>query len=333
LTNRALLMAIHSCVQLVLLFALMLAPVHAWTQVSTYGDWVLVDRNHFIRNGTGVSGYAEWNETIADFNGYWLMIHNVTWENYREWWQFETSNQFYIKLRVESAGGNAYILTKLGGSSDVFGLLNTFHVFVGASANATSWEDVQVKAPSFATYGFDVAGWNPEEFQLFIKPEPNQTKVVWIWDVNGKNVAYAVALPIVLDGPATLTLIYEHRGDGYAEGYVADSFVLPALPQYEDFKSGWISWLSNVLGIDLGGAISTLLLIVRLFFEVVRLTVPLLGAVVFLWMMDVIFTAITTGEIRLIGEMFVRIYNFVVDIWNTFVNIIQAIWDLITFWS
>lgn len=316
----------------ILALASIVVPTFAWELVTTTGNWTLVERTHFIKQNDTV-GYAEWNETVADFNGYWFMLHNVTWENYREWWQFESVNRFYIKLKIDSPGGTAYILTKLGGGTNVFGLLNVFHVFVGVSTDVTTWDEVPLKVPSFAAYGFDLAGWNPEEFQLFVKPESNQTRVVWIWNVNGKNVAYSTILPVVLDGASTVTLIYEHEGNGYVEGYVTDSYTLPQIPQYEDFKSGWLAWLSQAIGIDLGGAITTLLLIVRLFFEVVKMTIPLLGSIVFLWMMDVIFTAVTTGNVYLVGDMFMRIYNFIVDVWNTFVNIIQAIWDLITFWS
>lgn len=316
----------------ILLLALVAAPVCCWTPVTTSGDWALIERDHFIKEGDN-SGYAEWTENVADFGGYWLMLHNVTWENYREWWYFWTYNDVYIKLEFETSGGTVMAVTKLHGATDFFGGLNTFHVSVGASTEATSWDQVPLIVPSFAYYGLDVTGWNPEEFQLFVKPEANQTKLVWMWTVGDRNVAHTVVCPVVLDGPATVTLIYEHSGYGYAEGYVGDSFTVPAMPPYEDFRSGWMEWLSHAIGIDLGAAISTLLIIVRLFFEAVRLTVPLLGAIVFLWMIDTIFTAITTGEVRLIGDMFLRIYEVVMSIWRTLVNIIEAIWDVITFWS
>ncbi len=310
----------------------MAAPVSGWTPVITTGDWVLAERDHFIKEGDN-SGYAEWNEAVADFDGYWIMVHNVTWENYREWWQFWTTNDFYVRLKIETSGGTLLAVTRMGGLTDFFGALNTFHVSVGASTEATSWDQVPLIVPSFSSYGLDVTGWNPEEFQLFVKPEANQTKLVWIWTVGDKNLAHTVVCPLVLDGPATVTLIYEHSGYGHIEGYVSDSFSLPLMPPYEDFKSGWLSWLSNALGIDFGAAIATLLIIVRLFFEAVRLTVPLLGAIVFLWMIDTVFTAITTGEVRLIGDMFLRIYDVVMSIWRTLVGIIEAIWDVITFWS
>jgi len=57
----------------------------------------------------------------------------------------------------------------------------------------------------------------------------------------------------VLSGAtAAVTLIYEHKGDGYAEGYVADSFTVPSLPPHENFKTGVTGWISEVLGIDNG---------------------------------------------------------------------------------
>lgn len=318
---------------LVILPAL-IAPVSGWTNLYTSGDWVECQRHHFIKDGDN-TGEAAWNETVAGFNGYWLMLHNVTWENYREWWWFDSMNAFYIRLQITTGDGTAYVITRLGGRTDIFGLMNTFHVSVGASSNATSWDMVPLTIPSFSTYGFDVAGWNPEEFQLFVIPESGQTKIVWIWAVGDKNIAYTTVLDFAIGGccNASITLTYAHEGYGHVEGYVSDSFTLPTLPPYEDIKSGWLAWLSNALGIDLGSAIATLLMMVRLFFEVVKLTLPILGAIVFLWMMDTIFTSVITGEVRLIGDMFLKIYDVIIAIWRTLVTIIQTIKDLITFWS
>lgn len=328
--NRAVMFAPLICILIILPTA---TPVFGWTHFSTSGDWVECERYHFIRNGTGIAGTAEWNNTVANFSGYWFMLHNVTWENYREWWQFDTAHEFYIRVKIETCCGTVFVVTRLGGRTDIFGLMNTFHVSVGASSNVSTWDQVPLTIPSFSTYGWDVAGWNPEEFQLFIIPEGGQTRIVWLWTVGEKNIAYTTVLLFEIDPSAAVTLTYEHSGDGYAEGWVSDSFTLPSLPSYEDIKSGWIAWLSNALGIDLGAAIATLLAMVKLFFEVVKITLPLLGAIVFFWIMDTIFTAVTTGQVRLIGDMFLKIYDIIISIWRTLVNIIDTIWDLITFWS
>ncbi|MGC8937148.1 MAG: hypothetical protein ACP5KV_07310, partial [Candidatus Methanomethylicaceae archaeon] len=138
---------------------------------------------------------------------------------------------------------------------------------------------------------------------------------------------------VELDGPANVTLYYEHNGNGYIEGYVTDSFSIPPLPPFEDVKSGVVGWLTQLIGIDFSFVIQILLTIVVLFLGIVRMSLPLLGVIVFLWIIDTVFTAVTTGEVRLIGEMFTKIYEITMAIWRTLVNIIQTIWDLITFWS
>lgn len=317
----------------ILLLALVAAPVSAWTPGATSGNWTVIERNHFVRNGTGISGYAQWHQTVTDFNGYWLMLHNVTWQNYREWWQFDSANVFYITIKIEASNGTVYAVTKLQGRTDLFGLLNTFHVSVGASDNATAGSQVPLTTPSFMVYNIEMTGWNPEEFQLFVIPESNRTKLVWIWSVGGKNVAYTTYCNAILNGTAHVALVYEHDGDGFAEGRVTDSFTLPPLPMHEGFKAGVAGWLSELIGIDLAEVMATLLSIVAFFFAVVKMTIPLLGAIAFFWVVDTIFTAITTGQVRLIGDMFLRIYDFVRAIWQTIVSIAQLIWDFITFWS
>lgn len=291
------------------------------------------DRTHILVNSTGGRTSTQFTTSVDDFNGYWFMLNNVTVINYRDWWDFETFNTLWIRLNITTATGSCLAVTELKGGTSLFGLLNTFHVSVGASSNATSWDQVPITTPTFVAYGFEVTGWNPEEYQLYIIPQSNQTKIVWVWNVNGKNVAYTINCPVVLDGASQIALEYVHEGKGYFEGYVSDSFTLPALPPYEDFKTGTAGWISNMLGIDLGQAAAILSSIVVLFFAVVRMTIPLLGAIVFLWIMDTIFTAITTGEVRLIGDMFLRIYEILMAIWRTLVGIIQAVWDMITFWS
>lgn len=290
-------------------------------------------KNHIIINSTGGSSYSEFVTNTSDFNGYWFIFSNATVINYREWWQFETFNDLSIILNVSTSGGTLLAVTKLSGSTAFFGLMDVFHVSVGASDEADSWDQISLVVPPFYSYGVGVTGWNPEEFQLFIVPEANQTKLVWVWNIGGKNVAYTQICDVVLDGPATVTLAYDYEGQGYIEGYVTDSFSLPSLPYYEDFKSGVTGWLSEVLGIDLGGAAYILMEIVVLFLAIVQMTIPLLGAIVFLWIMDTVFTAVTTGRISLIGDMFMKIYEFLMMIWNTLVSIVRAIWDFITFWS
>lgn len=312
-----------------LLLAFIVAPVHAWTQIEVSGNWTLCTPEHFIRNGTGISGYASWNENVTEFSGFWLMLHNVSWTNFREWWQPYTAQTFYIIVNITDASGTVTAVTRLKGETNLFGALNTFHVLVGAF-NTSTWDDTQLRPPGFSN--FDTILWNPAEFQLFIIPESNQTKIIWIWNVGEQNIGYTAIVDYVISNPVTVTLTYRHEGDGYAEGYVTSSFTLPTVPTYQETESNWLSAIQQSLGFMVP-AVMILLAMVRIFFEMVRLSLPLLGAIVFLWIMDTIFTAITTGEFRLIGEMFLKIYDFVRAIWQTIAAIIQAIWDLITFWS
>jgi len=86
------------------------------------------------------------------------MLNNVTWKNYREWHQFSTINDFDIKINITSSTGSMLVITYLYGATDIFGLLNTFHVSVGASCNATSWDQVSLTTPTFAAYGWDLTG-------------------------------------------------------------------------------------------------------------------------------------------------------------------------------
>lgn len=311
-----------------LLLSVIVGSVNAWTQVESSGSWTLCSPEHFIRNGTGITGYVAWNNSVSEFDGFWLMLHNVSWTNYREGWQFYTSQTFYIIVNITDASGTVTAVTRLKGETNFFGVLNTFHVLVGAF-NST-WDDSKLRPPAFSN--FDTLLWNPAEFQLFVIPESNQTKIVWIWNTGDQNVGYEATVDHVISGSATVTLTYRHEGDGYAEGYVATGFSLPALPSYQLSESNWYTAIQQSLGF-LAPAVMILLAMIRIFFEMVKLSLPLLGAIVFLWIMDTIFTAITTGEVRLIGEMFLKIYDFVRAIWQTIAAIIEAIWDLITFWS
>lgn len=285
----------------------------------------------------------EWSETVEDFNGYWLMVDTVTWENWREWYQFgvlfigETTNDFWVKIKIATDTATLWVVTNFHGYTAWFGGINGLQDKIGASVNASSWDDVKTEQPSFEGYDWTIKHWNPTDLEIFIKNEGSKLKVYWFFDIPNQERKYAVIKEFnqTLGTTANVTLIYQHGGQGKIEGYAYDSFSLPNFPPYElKGRSGGFldifTWLSSL---DYYGIVSTLIVCVTIFFEFVKISLPLLGFFALFWILDCIVSAVVHGEPRIIGDMMMKIYDFLRGVWQTLVNIAQAIWDFITFWS
>lgn len=315
----------------------------AWTLVDQSGSWVLCTREHWIKQGWN-DGYVEWNHTQADFNGYWFKVNITTWENWREWWQIgvfsigSTWNDFTIKIKIHTAETTLWVITYWNGYTSWFGLCQGRIVKIGASVNASTWDDVKVKTVSFEGYDYwTVRLWNPTDLQIFIKNEDGKLKVYWLFTIPNQSPKYAQIIEFnqTLGTSADLTLIYQHDGYGKIEGYASDSFTLPYLPGYElkGKTNGFLDWFSFLSNLDYGGIISTLMVCVTIFFSFVHASIPILGFLVLFWILDCIISGIVHGEPRIIGDMVMTIYDFIRGVWQTLVNIAHALWDLITFWS
>jgi len=315
---------------------------YAWTLVDIRGDWVYIDKGHWQKDGWN-EGYAEWNHSLTGFNGYYIKINTTTWENYREWWQFgvlsigETWCDFWIKIKIETDQDDVWVITQMHGWTGWFGLVNQFNLKIGASTNADDWNDIEVRNPDFSSYGWSLSYWNPDDFEIFIFNEGGKIKVNWFIHVPDQTKRYLASKEFdgTLGSNATVTLIYQHAGQGKVEGYAYDSFTLPNFPPYETKGKGggWWNWIGVLSTLDWGAMISTLFACVTIFFSFVKLSLPLLGVFAFLWIIDCIASAVVYGEPRIVGDMMMKIYDFLRGVWQTLVNIANAIWDFITFWS
>lgn len=318
--------------------------VYAWNLVNQSGYWKILTKEHFIKEGWN-DGYAEWNHIQTGFNGYWLKIDFTTWENWREWYQIgilsigETSNDFWIKLKIQTSTATLWLVTKAHGYTSYVGALQGRYYSLGVSLNASKWEDVKLENPLFEGYDYwSVRQWQPSTFQIFIRNEGSKIKVYWLFDIPNQNNKYAFIKELngTLGSSAVLTLIYQHGGQGKIEGYAVDSFILPSLPPYEtkgQSTGGFLDVFNWLASLDYYGIVSTLMVCITIFFSFVKFSIPLLGIFALFWILDTVITSIRTGNLHLIGDMMMQIYDFVRGVWQTLVNIAQAIWDFITFWT
>jgi hypothetical protein len=320
---------------------LFFSPVFAWTLTNQSGYWKLLTREHFIKEGWN-DGYAEWQHTLTDFNGYWFKVDVTTWENWREWYQIgvlgigETSNDLWYKIKIQTTTKTLWIITYYHGYT-YWVLGNQVLVKIGVSDNATDWESVLTSYVVFDGYEQSVKWWNPTSFELFVLNEDGKAKVYWFFDIPNQDRKMAVIKEFdgTLGTSATVTLIYQHGGQGKIEAYVTDSFSLPSFPPYE-FKGsgkGWLDWFFELMSLDYATVINTLISCIVIFVSFVRLSLPILGFLALFWILDCIISGVVHGEPRIIGDMVMKIYDFLRGVWQTLVNIAQAIWDFITFWG
>jgi hypothetical protein len=329
------------------MFFMFFNSTHAWTLVNQSGSWVAVDRSHWLKVGWN-EGYAEWNHSLTSFQGYYLNVTTTTWENYREWWQIgflgigRTINDFWIKIKIDTNESDIWVVTQMHGHTAWFGVDNSFSLCIGASTNAQDWKDVKVRGigfeSGFDSYDWSIKYWNPDDFEIFILNENGKIKVKWFIAIPNQLSKFLASREFdgTLGSNAVVTLIYEHAGQGKVEGFAQDSFTLPPYPLYETKGpgSGWWDWFNQITwGLDWGTIISTLFVCVTLFFGFVRASLPILGAIVVFWIVDCISTAVIEGEPRVIGEMAMKIYDFLRGVWQILVNIFNAIMEIIKFWG
>jgi len=339
LHNRILTFAI-----LFLFSILFISNVYGWVLITQTGFWKDVSLTNWHKQGWN-EGYIEWQQNLTDFNGFWIYIETLKWENWHEWYQFgilsigETTNDFWVKIKITTENGTLWVVTNFHGKTAYFGLISELHDYVGASINATDWDEVTLHHPNFEGYDFfKVQAWNPPNVQIFILNEDGQAKVYWFFDIPDQENKYAYIQTFnqTLGVNATVTLIYQHGGQGETQGTITQSFTLPSFPLYEMKGKGTgplgiFNWLTAAT--DWGVIGSTILACLLIFATFVKLSIPLLGIFAFFWIIDCISSAVTHGEPRIIGDMVMTIYDFVRGLWQTLVNMLSALWDVITFWS
>lgn len=319
---------------------LVVNPAYAWETLNVNGSWVNVAYDRFAKDGWN-SGTAEFATTIDSFKQFNLKVNITKWVNYREWWQIgvlsvgETSNDFRVKLLIDSNETDVYVVTVWHGYTSYFGLINGLMCQVGADINVNGWSEVKVKQPSFEGYSWSVKQWNPQSVEVYVRQENGKIKVYWLFHIADQQAPYGVVKELNgTIGSAVIHLIYEHSGQGQIIGFVK-SDLSNLLPIYVTKGSGegLLDWLSLTLGnLDFGLITTTLVACITIFVGFVKLSLPLLGFFAIFWVVDCIATSVIEGEPRIIGDMVLRIYDFLRALWQTLVNVVSAIIELITSW-
>lgn len=283
----------------------------------------------------GSAEYQNWNyPQVKD----WLMdVHTAEIEVYRDWWMFSSAKSFYYVIKMDSADGSSLtVVVKYVNSTTLWGALSRSDVYVGAKVNATNWRDI----PLYGIY--DPSDWlegavpihSPSTFQLYIQPNRDGKAVItYATSVSERTVGVKLSEVFNLTAPYNMTWVYYH--EGYGRVYVdlnnyMGSYSPPELQEPYNALREIFNWFRVI---DWGGILSILAFLITFFVGIVQMTFPLLGVIVLFWFLDVIYTSITTGNIRLIGDAFLTIWGFILAIYRTVVGILELIWDLITFWS
>lgn len=325
-------------------------PVSAdieWQNIFTSGTWKDISPYHYCKEGEN-NGFAEWRTNVTGFNGYWFKHESRQWDTWGDWttwfgWvpfiglltkRCYTLITFYFVF--DDGANKLFIKVQISGKNELGGLVNTKTVEVcDAAFNINSWDDLKKGLTSeFQSYGFfsDVYWSHPTYFQLWVKRESNGTSVTFVFDVyNDEDTGRKRTFNQTLSSNVTITFAIAQEGMGLVEGVMQHSVdMIPPIPPFIVQKRNW--W-NEIWSIDWGAIFSTLFLVVNFFLCFVKIMVPVAGVLVLIYVLDVIFTAVLTGEPRLVGELFTRLFEVVRGIWQTLVNTAHALYDLITFWS
>lgn len=180
--------------------------------------------------------------------------------------------------------------------------------------------------------------WDISDSGIWIIPGSDLVRVYFMFQVPDQPLPLAVIFDVptqIYEQEVNIKVEYGHQGSGHFEASIDVTDEVPEVPGYETSGHAfdWWNYLNQFLSLDFGTLASWLLTFFAVIGSIVRFALPYLGLVMVIWVIDTIVTSVMSGEIHLIGTMFLTIYNFFMAIVSAVEGFISMIWDFITFWS
>lgn len=316
--------------------SLSISSVKSWATLNEGGDWDTIGIGGFSWDGID-PGNATYSDNM-NFSGLYVNITNTVPNVYSGIYGVYSYAETTATIRIIPNNSSfSPVIAKIVWRGDLylFGVVKTYKTFVGIDN-----QDPAVIEPPFSTY-LPVPGmWDISDCQIWILPYADVVKAYFLFYIPGQPTPLAV----VFDVNSTLNLQdcqviveYDHTGSGHFEAdldWITDSGSIPSIPGYDvrGHAFDWLDTLNGFLGLDFGTLAIYLLTFLSLIALVVQIAIPLLGIIFVFWILDIIYTGIITGNVNLIGNMFITIYNFFVALVSAIMGFIGVIWDFITFW-
>lgn len=311
-----------------------------WTLTGISGNWSY-STDPLLLAGEGWNAdtafanftHGNLNKTFADGEGFQIDFTVSITGDRREWWWWEGTKRFYFSFGLHGTGGAAYSLFYIAHEQGI--LITTSEAIVGTQ------RQYNVGKP-FLQIGETVDTTEAVWYIQFIRVNSTTAKVIYATNLfSGNEAALNVTEgaiktftetitvdPSVWNNPE-LVLYAGHDGSGtfqiaYGELYIGTITVLEdqTPPGLNPNPFQWIMDGFNFL--------YSLVVIVGAF---AGQFLPILPFIFLFYVLDVVVSSVMHGNVKLIGDFALKIWDFLRELWDTLVNFGRLIWDTITFWT
>lgn len=312
-----------------------------WSKTQEDGTWVTCERLFWVRDGW-YDGNATWQTTVDNFQGYYLNFTFTAFDTYREWWQWNSWMDIWVRIKIDDGNSSLWTYLKIQGFTDAFGLSKGSQAWCGLGENMTSWQ--QLWDEHWEWLGF-TADRDDRQHEIYIRPEGHVTWVIQDAGVppgsGENNLGYTWNFTHDFTGKTvTITLNYYHGGQGKAWYSATEQFSIPSVTPYRHGLQpmpnpflDFLHMLSDIIQNSMGPWFSYLTFFLAVVWNGVTLSIHYLPIIVLFWFLDAIITSVVEGDLHPIGTCFMTIYNMARAIISTILSFVGTIWDLITFWS
>lgn len=342
-----------------MIFSFVFSVYADWVLTETSGDWAICEYNHWKGEAGDYQGIAVWenNESLLNFIGYYASIHIDKIDAWvTSWFPWDSSAGKGVNVCFELQGNNtnikaSFVFEKI---VDLWGALGKSRVYGTVLVNSTEY---------YGTLGMPSILGSDNYVEVWITKTGDAVNVkIYHYASLLENPALLVDKTINVGSQwfsnVSIKLRVEHyqwggwtsRNDGCFEARIIvenlsfspTTFPTPKpLPEniWDNFVRGIIgmvnaipSWIRDVLN-QIYEGMKWVASIFYTFFGFVVEMLPLLFPIIIFWILDAGITSIYEGSFTPIGMVFSTIYDFIRGIIQTIANILQTIWDILTFWS
>lgn len=316
-------------VVLAFLFAVFVPlPAYAqqWTLVGQGGTWEQISLYHASKSGDNW-GYAIWQTNVSNFQGFTVNVSINSIEVWKEWWEWGKSCIFEVRL----------ILSNGTHSFGAYIRIEKWYEWWIASATA-AYGGSYLDEDSIAKLGerYPTLGMRPDPVFALISVHKDGKVYLLCKAKDGEWHGDYDAVGYRFQGDnVTIQMGYFHSGRGKFDMDIQHLTYQYYVPYKEEPKKDWWWALWDGLMRFFSGIpqwLSWISAIIVTVFTSFSLILPFIFLFVFLWILDAVIISILTGNIQVIGNVFMTIYDFVRAVIQTIVNIAETIWNIIKFW-
>jgi hypothetical protein len=332
-----------------------------WVLVEKTGDWAICETNHWKAvsgqyQGEVLFSYGQ----LSNFTGYYGRIYLISidaWTTSIWLWDSSCLKEAFVWLDFDGANTNVKVGIRFHKKVDLYGLLGGSGIMACILINSTEYNfDYAVYMSALGSQNYvdvyvsregDVLKIKVYHYaSLFEKPTLLNEKDIQV----GASWFSNVSVKMKVSHETIASYGWTSRNDGSFEAGIIDENFEFIPSQYPETKSPaesiWDSFIRGLIGIInvipqwvrnalnylydglkwIGGLFVT-------FFGIVLQMFPLFLPIILFWFIDAVITSIEEGSFQPIGNVVYSIYEFVRGIIQTLANILQTIWDILTFWS